>query len=162
MKIRVFKKRLLAAIIDYIIIFPIAYTVCALLMTSVFKNTFDVQAASFTAITLLISPLLLIFQSVDLSAWIMLGIAFTVETLYYSLFELLPSKRTLGYKCAGIHLCFSEQKSAGRIIGRNILKVLSRYLFCIPFIVSAFSKNGSAIYDLASKILVEDDRTNDY
>ncbi len=36
MKFRVFKKRLFAAIIDYIIIFAIAYTVCALVMTGVF------------------------------------------------------------------------------------------------------------------------------
>ncbi len=159
MKIRVFKKRVLAAIIDYMIVFAAAYAVCALLMTTVFKNMFDGQAAPFTAMILLISPLLLFFQSADVSAWVMLGVIFVVEFLYYSLFELLPSKRTPGYKIAGIHLCFSEKNRIGRIIARNILKVLSRYLFCIPFIVSVLNANGVAIYDRVTNIRIETDVT---
>ena len=49
-----------------------------------------------------------------------------------------------------------------RIVGRNILKVLSRYLFCIPFVISAFDPNGDAIYDMVSKIHVgTDDMSQD-
>ena len=50
MRFIVFKKRLLAAIIDYTIIFVIAYIACGLIVTSVFKNTFDQQAAPFMAL----------------------------------------------------------------------------------------------------------------
>ncbi len=60
MKMLVFKKRLLAAIIDFVIFFIVSFTVCALIMTSVFKDSFDQQAAPFIAMTLLINPLYLI------------------------------------------------------------------------------------------------------
>lgn len=165
MRFIVFKKRLCAAIIDYIIIFAIAYTVCALIMTSVFKKTFDQQAAPFMALILLLNPFSQILQGLSVSrnmlttmAYVLLVINFVIEVLYYSLFELMPTKRTPGYKLSGIRLCYNSEKSIQmRIIGRNILKVLSRYLYCVPFIISIFNVNGQTIYDMVLKIHVEVD-----
>lgn len=160
MKFRVFKKRMFAAIIDYIIIFATAYTVCALLVTGVFKDTFDQQAAPFMALILLLNPLSQIprvcsapHDMLTIMGNVLVAVIFIVEVLYYSLSELLPAKRTPGYKISGIRLLYNSEKSMPmRIIGRNILKVLSRYLFCIPFVISVFDPNGDAIYDMASKI----------
>lgn len=168
MKNLLFKKRLLAAIIDCIIIFAVSYTTCALILTSIFKNTFDQQAAPFVAMTLLLNPLYSIAKAIFNPAYgnaygiyVMLAINFVIEVLYYSLFELLPTKRTPGYALLGIHLCYNSTKSIQiRIVVRNIIKVLSRYLYCIPFIISVFNVNSNTIYDLASKIHVETKKIN--
>lgn len=159
MKSRVFKKRLLAAIIDFVIVFVVSVTVCALLITSVFKDAFDQQAAPFVAINLLLNPLYSIVSYGNAyGTFVMLLISFAVEILYYSLFELLPTKRTPGYALSGIHLCNnSDSSTSARIFGRNFLKVLSRYLYGIPFIISIFNANGNAFYDCVSKFTVEAD-----
>ncbi len=159
MKNLLFKKRLLAAIIDFIIIFMVSFTVCALIITSIFKDSFDLQAAPFVAMTLLINPLYSIVSYGEAyGIFVMLMIDFVIEVLYYSLFELLPIKRTPGYALAGIHICCNSDSSIPiRIIGRNIIKVLSRYIYCIPFIISIFNVNGNAIYDSVAKITIETD-----
>ena len=159
MKSRVFKKRLLAAIIDFVIVFIVSITVCALLITSVFKDAYDQQAAPFVAINLLINPIYSIVSYGNAyGTFVMLLISFAVEILYYSLFELLPTKRTPGYALSGIHLCNnSDSSTSARIFGRNFLKVLSRYLYGIPFIISIFNANGNAFYDCVSKFTVEAD-----
>lgn len=159
MKSRVFKKRLLAAIIDFVIVFVVSVTVCALLITSVFKDAFDQQAAPFVAINLLLNPLYSIVSYGNAyGTFVMLLISFAVEILYYSLFELLPTKRTPGYALSGIHLCNNSCSStSARIFGRNFLKVLSRYLYGVPFIISIFNANGNAFYDCVSKFTVEAD-----
>lgn len=159
MKNLLFKKRLLAAIIDFIIIFMVSFTVCALIITSIFKDSFDQQAAPFAAMTLLINPLYsIVSYGKAYGIFVMLMIDFVIEVLYYSLFELLPTKRTPGYALLGIHICCNSDSSIPiRIIGRNIIKVLSRYLYCIPFIISMFNVNSNTIYDLVSKIHVETD-----
>ena len=163
----IFRKRLLAAIIDYIIIFAIAYTICALIMTSVFKSTFDQQAAPFMALILLLAPFSQIprvfsapGEMLTTMMFVLIAIIFVAEVLYYSLFEILPTKRTPGYKLFGIRLTYDSEKSIQkRIVVRNILKVLSRYLYCIPFIISISSANGKTPYDLVSKINVGTDNT---
>ncbi len=159
MKMLVFKKRLLAAIIDFTIIFAISFTACALIMTSAFKDSFDQQAAPFVAMTLLINPLYsIVSYGKAYGTFVMLMIDFVIEILYYSLFELLPTKRTPGYALSRIHIyCNSDSSIPIRIIGRNIIKVLSRYIYCIPFIISIFNVNGNAIYDSVSKITIEID-----
>lgn len=159
----IFKKRILAAVTDFIIVFVIAYTVCGILITTAFKNSVDQQSAPFEAITLLLNPLYAIVKAVidpfsanAYGVYIMLGVTFVIEVLYYSIFELLPGGRTPGYALAKLRLYYDTDNSkAARIFLRNILKVLSRYLYCIPFLVSAFSSNGNAVYDIASKINVE-------
>ena len=163
MKLRIFKKRVLAAVTDLIIIFVISYVVCAVLMTMLFKNVLDQQAAPFEAMTLLLNPLYVIVKAViDPAAaniygvFVMLGVTFAIEVMYYSIFELLPGGRTPGYALAKLRVCYGPDSSIQvRIILRNMLKVLSRYLYCVPFIASIFSKKGSAVYDLLSKINVE-------
>ncbi len=159
MKSRVFKKRLLATIIDFVIVFVVSITVCALLITSVFKDAFDQQAAPFVAINLLLNPLYsIVTYGNAYGTFVMLLISFVIELLYYSLFELLPTKRTPGYALSGIHLCNdSDSSMTARIFGRNFLKVLSRYLYGVPFLISIFSASGNAFYDCVSKITVEAD-----
>ncbi len=159
MKNLLFKRRLLAAIIDFVIVFVVSITVCALLITSVFNDSFDQQAAPFVAINLLLNPIYSIASyGNEYGTFVMFLISFAIEILYYSLFEFLPTKRTPGYALLAIHLCNNSDRSiSARIFVRNFLKVLSRYLYCIPFIISIFNTNGNAFYDSVSKISVEAD-----
>lgn len=163
MRFRVFRKRILAALTDFIIIFVIAYIACAILITTAFKNAVDQQAAPFEAITLLLNPLYVIVKAIagfaDANAYgtfVMLGVTFVIEVMYYSIFELLSGKRTPGYALAKLQICHDTDNSkSARIVLRNILKVLSRYLYCVPFLFCVFSAKGSAVYDHISKISVE-------
>ncbi len=92
-------------------------------MTSVFKDSFDQQAAPFMAMTLLINPLYsIVFYGKAYGTFVMLMIDFVIEVLYYSLFELLPTKRTPGYALSGIHIfCNSDSSKPLAIYARAIL-----------------------------------------
>ena len=157
----VFKKRLIAAIIDYVIVYMVSFAVCFLISTTVLKDAINQQTAPFAVIVLLINPFLISApQSYGkaYAVYALFMVIFVVEVMYYSLFELLPTKRTFGYRLLDIRLCCNSEKSVrARIVGRNVLKVLSRYLFCIPFFISAFSANGRTVYDRISKISIETD-----
>ena len=154
-----FKKRLVAAMIDYVIVYMVSFAVCFLILTTVFKDAIDQQAAPFAVIVLLLNPFFISRPRAYGKAYTVYAlfmVIFVVEVMYYSLFELLPTKRTPGYVLSGIRLCYDSERSIkARIVGRNVLKVLSRYLFCIPFFISAFNANGGTIYDRISKIRVE-------
>ena len=156
-----FKKRLIAAIIDYVIVCMISVVACWLITTTVFKDAIDQQAAPFAVIVMLIDPFLISSPrsyGKAYAVYAMFAVIFVVEVMYYSLFELLPTKRTLGYRISGIRLRnISEKPMQGRIIERNVLKVLSRYLFCIPFFISAKNADGITVYDRVSRIQVEAD-----
>lgn len=121
------------------------------------------------AMTLLLNPLYSIVKAIfnatygnAYGIYVMLAINFVIKVLYYSLFELLPTKRTPGYALLGIHICYNSERTIQiRIIGRNIIKVLSRYIYCIPFIFSVFNVNGNAIYDSVLKINIDADELSD-
>ena len=160
-----FKKRLIAAIIDYVIVYMVSVAVCFVISTTVFKDAIDRQAAPFAVIVMLIDPFLISRpQSYGkaYAVYALFAVIFVVEVMYYSLFELLPTKRTPGYALSGIRLSNnSEKPMRGRIVERNVLKVLSRYLFCIPFFISVKNANGITVYDRVSKIQVSDDIDNE-
>ena len=160
-----FKKRLIAAIIDYVIVYMVSFAVCFVISTTVFKDAIDRQAAPFAVIVMLIDPFLISRpQSYGkaYAVYALFAVIFVVEVMYYSLFELLPTKRTFGYGIMGIRLSYDSEKSIKpRILERNVLKVLSRYLFCIPFLISVKNANGITVYDRVSKIQVSDDIDNE-
>ena len=154
-----FKKRLIAAIIDYVIVYMVSFAICWLISTTVFKDAIDQQAAPFAVIVLLLNPFLISHPQAYGKAYTVYALfmlIFVVEVIYYSLFELLPTKRTPGYALSGIRLCYDSERSIkARIVGRKVLKVLSLYLFCIPFFISAFNVNDCTIYDRVSKIRID-------
>ena len=156
-----FKKRLVAAIIDHVIVCLVSFAVCFLISTTVLKDAIDQQAAPFAVIVMLIDPFLISRPRAYGNAYAVYAlfiVIFLVEVMYYSLFEILPTKRTFGYRILDIRLCYDSAKSIrARIFGRNVLKVLSRYLFCIPFFISVKNANGITVYDRVSKIQVKAD-----
>ena len=158
-----FGKRLTTAIIDHTIVSTLTLLAAFLLATAMDA---DQQLAPFLTILLLVNPLILAAQffSAPPSAYgdpqfiyALFALSFLIEMAYYSLFELLPTKRTPGYRAS--KLCLEATSKRGRyarILLRNIAKVFSRYLFAIPFLLTAFSKNRSAFYDRAFGIRVTD------
>ena len=164
MKKSIFVKRLLAAIIDHIFVLILLFSVCALVVTTVFVDVFNQQMAPFVVVQLLLNPLSLFFQLVstpqaygNVSVIYVLSIlSFCVEVLYYTLFEFLPIKRTPGYLFLGIQIDYNTKKMLTfRIVIRNVLKVFSRYVYCVPFVALILNKNGNTIYDLITKINVK-------
>ncbi len=160
MKNSTFIERALAAIIDYIFVFIISFTACAWLIINVFADAYDQQVAPFVVMTFLFNPLselIRLFSSTESYGqeyveWVVLAVCFGIEVLYYSIFELLPIKKTPGKMILKIKVCYdSKRMIQARIVIRNILKVFSRYVYCVPFIASLFSKNGCTIYDWVTK-----------
>ena len=163
MKKNIFKTRLLAALIDYSLIFVLSYTLCTIIILNVFTETVNLQMAPFVLIQLLLSPFSLLVQLISspkafgdaIAIYMLFGLSLIIEIAYFSIFELLPLQRTPGCYLLKIHFCLDSKKHCGlRIVVRNVLKVFSRYLFCIPFIISLFSKSGKTLYDKATKIYI--------
>jgi len=163
MKNNIFTKRLWAGIIDHAIVSTLAFAVCGFMVTSVFAEVFDQQMAPFVVIQILLYPISLLIQLVTSPqaygnvsvVYMLFAICFFIEVFYYAVFEILPVKKTPGYSLSKIRLDYNaEQRIFLRILIRNILKVFSRYLYCIPFLALLFSKSGNAPYDSVTKIKV--------
>ena len=160
---RVFIARLVAAIVDCTIVFTISFIVCAFVFTTVFKDDFNQQAAPFISMHILLNPISFVMQLVSLpeaygnvyALVMVLILIIIIEICYYSLFELSPIRRTPGFMLSKIYICYDDNKNIGlRIILRNILKLLSRCVWGIPFLISLFNKKGKTIYDLCANVYI--------
>lgn len=160
---RVFMSRLLAAIIDCTIVFTISFIVCAFVFTTVFKENFNQQAAPFISMHILLNPVSFVTQLISFpeaygnvyALIVVMSVTAIIEIFYYSLFELSPIRRTPGFMLAKIYICYDDNKNiALRIILRNILKLLSRCVWGIPFFISLFNKKGKTIYDLCADVYI--------
>ena len=158
MKSSIFTKRILSGIIDYIIVFIVSYGVCAVLIG---RNiiTINIQMAPFVIMKMLIYPLPFLISVIRNSKAYgnifpiitVFLTALIIELLYFSLFEILSHGKTIGKSVLRIRLSQNNNSSfAMMIIIRNILKIISIYLFFIPFLLSYFSKNSTTIYDKLS------------
>lgn len=157
-----FDKRLTAAIIDHTAVTALTFFTALLLAGAMNANQ---QTAPFITIILLVNPLILAVQFLSAPAaygnpqflYALFALSFLTELAYYSLFELLPTKKTPGYRHSKLRL--ETEVARGRwfrIILRNIAKIFSRYLFAIPFILTAVFKSQVPFYDRISGIRVAD------
>lgn len=158
----VFYRRLMAAVIDFTIIFIAAFCICAWLSIKIFTFQIDQQMAPFVVIEILTYPLSFVWQiCTDPQAFgnssiffLFLAVSFFLESIFYTVFELFPSGRTPGFALMNIRIVHSTPRYRTlRIVLRNLMKTLSRYFFCIPFILSVFNK-GITFYDSITKVLV--------
>jgi len=92
----------------------------------------------------------------DGAFYLLFAILFLVEVAYYSLLEILPSKRTIGHFFVKIRV-YSENGNIANtltIILRNCLKTLSRYCFALPLLTMFFTSKRQAIHDWFTKTIV--------
>ena len=159
-----FTRRLYAAIIDHILVLIITYTIFSIVTTNILSDIINQQMAPFISIQLLINPLSLLIQIFYTpqaygniaSVFILFILSFIVELLYYTLFELLPLKRTPGYILLKLYIHHDKNYlMRTRIVIRNILKIFSRYIYCIPFFILLFNKNTFTIYDQLTRIKIK-------
>lgn len=164
MKNAVFAKRLFAAVVDHVLVSIVIFTMCSSVTTTLFADTINQQMAPFVVIQLLINPLPLLISIFTnpqaygntTAVYTLFTIDLCAEVIYYSSFELLPIKRTPGYMAAKISICYEKNHRIGvRIVIRNVLKVFSRYAYCLPFVVLMFEKNGMTFYDRVTKVCVK-------
>ena len=165
MRCSTFWTRALAALIDFTIVATLCMTVCAWVVGNVFGDMINQQMAPFLMIEMLLSPLTLLMQTISTPRaygnvgviYVLYAICFSMEFLYYSLFEVLPFKRTPGYMIMKIRVCCDRRGWAARVVERNLLKVISRYLYAVPFVLSAFDRQGRTVYDRMCRVYVKKD-----
>lgn len=159
-----FGKRIASSVIDGFLIFIILYTISGWILVSLWGDAINMQAAPFVVINMILLPLDFFIRTLrypracgNVSIYYLLsGILFFVEVMYYSLIEISPLKDTIGHFCTKIHICSARKipTTFFPIILRNCLKTLSRYLFAIPFLVMLFTDKKQTLYDLMSNIVV--------
>lgn len=154
-----FCKRFVCGLVDFCIVF-ITLLFVGFFMLSV--SQVNQQMAPFIMITILISPLTTLFDLINnpiaygnpIPFYILLIICFFTETLYYSIQDFLYNG-TLGFKCVGIEVRYCDNKNRIlKIIIRNILKTISRYLYGIPLFTMFFSKKKQTFYDIITTSIV--------
>ena len=163
-------KRVSSGIIDYTIVIITVYIVGAFLIINLNMGNGDMQMAPFVIMAMAIMPISFITNIIrypsaygntgDIIIYCVILIMMAIiEVMYFTLMEASKLKATIGYKSNGIRLSQEGggEIRVGAIIKRNCLKVISRYLICIPFIVAILTNNKQTIYDKLTDIEVIED-----
>jgi uncharacterized RDD family membrane protein YckC len=113
-------------------------------------------------LTLLVSPfsLLMGWHYFILGSWV---ISVTLNWLYFSLFEsgnwmATPGKRLLSIKVVDLS---GGRISFGKATGRYFAKILSAMIFCIGYLMAAFTKRKQALHDVIVDTLVISGTSNE-
>ncbi|MDJ0947705.1 MAG: RDD family protein [Alphaproteobacteria bacterium] len=126
-----FLRRMVAAIVDAIIVYPVVFAV-----TFVTGGSVDMDTSQ-------LNPLALLLEIVIL--W-----------LYFALFECSQKRATLGKMAIGIVVTDLEgdRISFGRATGRTFGKVLSAAIVLVGFAMAAFTARKQALHDMMAGTLV--------
>ncbi|MDR1642674.1 MAG: RDD family protein [Clostridiales bacterium] len=146
-------KRMLGGLIDYAVVFALLFAVGGFM--SVLGNA-SYQASSLVALKLIVFPLEVFVQVMaqpseygnSSSIWRLWAVFAALELSYFTISEHLFSC-TIGrfvIKTKIISLKGRRLK-LHEIFARNILKVLSRYLLCVPILISLPLWKSRAFYD---------------
>ena len=167
MKYASFGKRLGSGLLDYSIIFIMFYIISAFLIINLNLGEGDMQMAPFVTINIMLVPLNFLINIIrhpssygyygDVLAYYFLFLMMVfVEFMYFTLMEVSPLKATIGYKSNGIQLkaINSDRIKIFAIVKRNCLKIVSRYLLCLPFFIAIITNNNQTIYDRLAGIVV--------
>lgn len=81
---------------------------------------------------------------------------FIISWLYYSLMESSPKQATIGKMILGISVTdlSGNRISFGRATGRYFSKIISGIIFCIGYIMAAFTARKQALHDIMASSLV--------
>lgn len=78
-----------------------------------------------------------------------------VETIILSTVEIYTNGVSLGKNILGIKVVDDNNDRTGmKVIFRNVIKLLGKYLFYIPFISLLFTKGNKTMYDRLLKTSV--------
>ena len=162
----IFFRRVFAYFIDFLVVSLILFLVCNILMLIFNSESINEQAAPFVLINLIFLPLDFLFKLLQFPdayggiSWIYTFLPFIVflEVLMYTLVEFSPMKATIGKRIMHLTIkCINgKDLSFCRVFHRNLIKVFSRILFGLPFLVISFTKKRKAIHDLITNIEVID------
>jgi uncharacterized RDD family membrane protein YckC len=88
--------------------------------------------------------------------WILSGVMFIVQMLYFAIMESSSKQATLGKMVLGIVVTDADGKrvSFGRAIGRNLGKLVSSIILCIGYIMIAFTQKKQGLHDIMANCLV--------
>ncbi len=161
MKSSSFKKRLIAMTIDIFMISLLFYVVAYCYAFTIFQDeaVSSVGVLSFLPITAILYPYQIIFFCFGNSIEVIISISFfTVELLYYFVFEASPLNATLGHKIMGIQTVdkTNSRLALKSIVIRCLLKTISRYLYCLPMLLACFTKHNQAFHDILVNSVVVD------
>jgi len=159
-----FHKRAIGGFIDFSILLFLLYVIGGFVLFCFRGENMNIQSSPFIILNMIIAPVELLVRMIkypralgDTSSYYMLlVILFLIETSYYFIMELLPSKGTIGHRCMKLRVCKINGSSVNVLItlARCCLKTISRYLFVIPFFLLLFTKNKQAFHDLLTKTIV--------
>ena len=155
-----FKKRLLNAIPNYIIVFILFNLLSGFLIIGLGKG--DTQVAPFVIMTMAIAPLdfvvgLIMNPDGYRHDYIFLFMVMLfVETIYFTIIEILAIKKSNRGKMSNITLQDRNGNNPGffKIFIRNILKAISRVLLMLPFLTMFFTEKRQTLYDKMTNIVV--------
>ncbi|MGH4120764.1 RDD family protein [Clostridium sp.] len=152
-----FLKRISSYAMDYLIVSLPIMIVVGILCNLIFKNEINAQMFPFLLIILVYFPYG-IFRNVYLDHTlygdyriiiVATLLIVLMETLMFTLMEILNDGHTIGKKKFKIKVVSESNKkySLSIKIYRNILKSLSRNLFCIPFLFQLITSKKQTLYD---------------
>ncbi len=156
-------KRIGAFVIDSILLFIFVF-VASIVITSNFLAKEYIQVLPWMVISFFNYPLMYLLSviydlylgTVDvITLYTFLAIFFS-EVLYHFLFESSPLNASIGHKMTKCQVVNQEYKKLTfhQLLIRSIVKVLSRYLFCLPYITIFFTEKRQTMHDMAVKSMV--------
>ena len=88
--------------------------------------------------------------------WILSGVMFIIQMLYFSIMESSSKQATLGKMVLGIVVTDADGKriSLGRSLGRNLGKIVSQIILFIGYLMIAFTKRKQGLHDIMASCLV--------
>jgi uncharacterized RDD family membrane protein YckC len=88
--------------------------------------------------------------------WILGGVMFIIQMLYFAIMESSSKQATLGKMVLGIVVTDYEGRriSFGRALGRNLAKIISQVILFIGYLMVAFTEKKQGLHDMIASTLV--------
>ena len=157
-----FVKRVVGGIIDIVLLFFLLNLFSAVFY-EIFHTGNDYTASTYIVIWIIL-PVQIIANMVttpgyfggDSVYYVLFVLLFLIETSYYFIMALLPTKGTLGHFWMKMRIYKTDGSlpNAATLLIRSILKTISRYLFGLPLLLIFFTRKDQALHDLLTKTVV--------
>ena len=140
-----FWRRVLATIIDGLIVGAVQTVFQFILIGVGVINMSDLQADPGTAE----------YRHYIAVIWILGGVMFIVQMLYFAIMESCSKQATLGKMVLGIVVTDTDGKrvSFGRALGRNLGKIISSIILLIGYFMIAFTEKKQGLHDIMADCL---------
>ena len=145
-----FWRRLAAALIDGLIMSAVQWVI-QLILTGVGVIDMNDLISDFEA-----NPDSVDFGQFLAVIWIISGVMFIIQMLYFSIMESSSKQATLGKMVLGIVVTDADGKriSLGRSLGRNLGKIVSQIILFIGYFMVAFTKKKQGLHDMMANCVV--------